>query len=167
MLNEALVPKVADFGVSWLATTGVAAQTLTRGTPRYMAPEVARGEPITNSKAVDAYGMGMVLHDLAHVNTDAEAPARLAAQGVTDPSAATWTWDTDAGASGYAAPRWSGVQVLCARASAGYEATFAPHVPAPLRDLLRDALAVLPDARPTLPQLRLSLEALTQQAPAW
>lgn len=173
VMDASLTPKVADFGVSWLARTGLAAQTLTRGTPRYMAPEVARAEPITNSKAVDAYGMGMVLHDLAHVNTDGEAAARLAgaaaagAGGGNDEPPLTWTWDTDAGASGFAAPRWNGMDVLAARESACYEAAFAPHVPAALRELMRDALAVLPDARPSLPQLRLRLEALTAEAPVW
>ena len=170
VLDASLTPKVADFGVSWLARTGLAAQTLTRGTPRYMAPEVARAEPITNSKAVDAYGMGMVLRDLAHVNTDGEATARLAgatAAADDEVSRATWTWDTDAGASGGEARHWSSEHVLVARESVNYETTFAPHVPAALRELIRDALAVLPDARPSLPQLRLRLEALAAEAPAW
>jgi LPXTG-motif cell wall-anchored protein len=143
--TEALVAKVADFGVSWVARAELAAKPLLHGTPRYMAPEVARGQPITNSKAIDTYGVGMVMYDVAHINT---APGAADADGAPDAAR-------------------NGLQTLLARESAGFAVAFAPHVPQPLRDLMRTALAVAPNDRPGLSQLRVRLEALTVQAAAW
>lgn len=145
---EALVAKVADFGVSWVARAEMAATPLLHGTPRYMAPEVARGQVITNSKAIDAYGVGMVMYDVAHVNT---AGAAGAAEGEAE---------RNDGVGG-------GLRTLFARESAGFVVAFAPHVPQPLRDLMRSALAVAPNERPGLLQLRVRLEALTVQAATW
>jgi hypothetical protein len=39
---------------------------------------VSRPE-IESYEAVDSYGLGVVLHDLAHVNTEEDAPVRVAA----------------------------------------------------------------------------------------
>jgi hypothetical protein len=90
----------------------------------------------------------MVLYDVAHVNT---AGAAGAAEGEAE---------RNDGVGG-------GLQTLFARESAGFAVAFAPHVPQPLRDLMRTALAVTPNDRPGLPQLRVRLEALTVQAAAW
>ena len=40
------------------------------GTPRFMAPEVALAQVITNWEAIDVYGYGCIVHDCAHTNTD-------------------------------------------------------------------------------------------------
>jgi len=55
--------KVGDFGIARLAegTTDGAAGTIV-GTPRYMAPEQARGRP--TSPATDVYGAGIVLYEM-------------------------------------------------------------------------------------------------------
>ncbi len=55
--------KVGDFGVARLAegTTDGAAATIV-GTPRYMAPEQARGRPTT--PATDVYSVGIVLYEM-------------------------------------------------------------------------------------------------------
>ncbi len=182
--------QVADFGISWLARAGVAGLTLKSGTPSFMSPEVARGSVILNSKAIDAYGLGVVVHDIAHVNTDAEAPARLAAAAAAGPgtaeareasrasrsassgggatatmlSNATWSSGTDGVRTGQ---QQSMLQVLFRRETANYMPRFAAHVPEPLCALIRAALALQPDERPTLTQLRTRLAALAEQADAW
>ncbi len=137
------------------------ARTVDRGTPRWMAPEVARGAVVTNFKAVDAYGFGLLLHDACHVNTDADAPARLAQAGVDAATALTQTISADN------TMRWSSIQVLFRRELEGYLPAMAPHVPAPLCALMREALALQPDARPSLTQLRTRLTAMTGAAEAW
>jgi len=55
--------KVADFGVARLAegSTDGAGATIV-GTPRYMAPEQARGQP--TSPATDVYAIGIVLYEM-------------------------------------------------------------------------------------------------------
>jgi hypothetical protein len=145
--------------VSWVARHGTPGQTVTRGTPLYMAPEVARGSMVTNFKAVDAYGFGMVLHDVCHVNTDAGAPARLARAGM---DAATALTQTVSGEN-----TWSGIQVLFQREVENYLPAMAPHVPAPLCALMRVTLQLEPDARPSLTKLRTRLTAMTEAAAAW
>jgi serine/threonine protein kinase len=166
-----------------VARAGAAGLTLQRGTPRFMSPEVARGSVITNSKAIDAYGMGMVVHDIAHINTDAEAPARLAAAAAAGPGAAAaaaaaarasrsvngggWATTTMYSSLSASTARQSMLHVLFRRETANYLPSFAPHVPAPLCALIRAALAMQPDERPTLTELRTRLAALAEQADAW
>ena len=59
------MPLISDFGVAHLAgdqTLTVAGQLL--GTPAYMAPEQASGDPALTTPAVDIYGLGAVLYEL-------------------------------------------------------------------------------------------------------
>ena len=51
---------VSDFGLASLAPLGSATRFV--GTPLYMAPEVAAGEPAT--RASDLFSLGLVLHEL-------------------------------------------------------------------------------------------------------
>src|SRR5947209_5707891 len=71
--------KVGDFGVARLAegsTDGTAASIV--GTPRYMAPEQARGRPTT--PATDVYSAGVVLYEMlaGHPPFTANAVVELA-----------------------------------------------------------------------------------------
>lgn len=59
LLNEAGVPKVADFGLA--RRTDKTAMTF-GGTPLYMAPEMVKGERLTT--AVDVYALGVMLFEL-------------------------------------------------------------------------------------------------------
>ena len=71
VMTESLVPKICDFGLSsfipgYLAD---AQANKMRGTPKYMAPELILANKFRNSapQAVDIFGIGVVLHDLAHL----------------------------------------------------------------------------------------------------
>ena len=64
-LLKTSTPLISDFGVAHLAgdqTLTVAGQLL--GTPAYMAPEQACGDPALTTPAVDIYGLGAVLYEL-------------------------------------------------------------------------------------------------------
>jgi hypothetical protein len=56
-------PKLIDFGMAWLRdawTSGPAEVGLVSGTPEYMAPEQARGEPVDQRS--DVFALGAVLY---------------------------------------------------------------------------------------------------------
>lgn len=78
--------KVGDFGVARLAegsSDGVGATIV--GTPRYMAPEQARGGSIT--PATDVYGVGVVLYEMlaGRPPFDGTTAVELALRHVNDP----------------------------------------------------------------------------------
>ena len=65
LFDEAGTPKVADFGLALRmeGARGVTQSGQIDGTPQYMAPEQARGEPVLTT-AVDVYGLGAILYAL-------------------------------------------------------------------------------------------------------
>ena len=88
--------KVIDFGIAKATTVDDRDRTLTRtglvfGTPAYMSPEQARGEPLDGR--ADVYGLGCILHEaltgqrLFHAKTPAETLYRQLFVGPPPPSA--------------------------------------------------------------------------------
>ena len=59
------------------------------------------------------------------------------------------------------------MQVVYARASAGFAVTIAPHCPPQLAALLQRCLAVEPAERPECSELRAQLLALETESEAW
>jgi protein kinase-like protein/NPCBM/NEW2 domain-containing protein/PASTA domain-containing protein len=56
-------PKLTDFGISKMTGgSKVGKSTLLAGTPNYVAPEIANGQPVT--AAADLYSLGIVLYEL-------------------------------------------------------------------------------------------------------
>jgi hypothetical protein len=85
-------PYLADFGVASLrdATSGLTATGMVVGTPEFMAPEQARGEPTTS--ASDVYSLGATLAFAATGNSpygrgDPRVLVTLAAKGKVNPLA--------------------------------------------------------------------------------
>ncbi len=63
--GETVVPRVVDFGLAKLAERGPS-ETKTRqiiGTPRYMAPEQARGRTADVGPRADVYALGVILYE--------------------------------------------------------------------------------------------------------
>ena len=58
-----MTARITDFGVGWLFEDArVTSDNSVVGTPEYMAPEYAQGEPVT--PAVDVYAAGILLYEL-------------------------------------------------------------------------------------------------------
>jgi len=155
VLTANRTPKLCDFGLSTLregldggAQSG-AARSL-RGTPRFMAPEVMQGaEP---QAPADVYGLGCVLHDLAHVGVGGEAEASTAGglQADTSSSAALNLPD-----------------LIAHRLRAGFAVSLGAHVPTRLAALLRACLAEAPEARPSASDVLEELQLLEGEAAQW
>jgi hypothetical protein len=131
LLDAGMQPKVSDFG---LAAFAVAGRLHLRGTPAYLAPEVALGQQVQRMEALDSYGFGWVAHATAHLGVFPSCEPDYA----------------------HLAPR----EVLARRAAAGFAAPVDAGVPLPLAGLIRACLAVDPGARPSLGELRAELEAM-------
>ncbi len=142
--------QLCDFGLSRVLP--VLAATVTQaGTPQYMAPEVARGLPISRPTAIDTFGLGVVMHDLTHLGI-------VAAQPHVGPPGAL------SGSTGGGAPL---AHVLYTRASTDFAVRLGPHVPPPLAKLVGSCLAVDPTARPESGVVRAQLLLLLPAAHGW
>jgi len=66
MLDDRGVAWVLDFGLAYLLEPGprITENGAVAGTPSYMSPEQARGEPAAHEAATDVYALGATLYDL-------------------------------------------------------------------------------------------------------
>jgi serine/threonine protein kinase len=147
--------QLCDFGLSRVLPVLASASTQA-GTPQYMAPEVARGLPISRPTAIDTFGLGIVLHDLAHLGIQAGV-------GGFGSGGATTTHGRSA-TSGSEGPL---VHVLYTRATQDFAVTIAPHCAPPLAALIQRCLAVDPAERPESAAVRGQLLELAPQASGW
>lgn len=149
VLSNDLVPKLCDFGISALlphvlppeAQPGPGAKHVLTGTPAFMAPEVAMTLPVASPLAVDVYGVGVILHDLAHTGAPGAPPHH---------------------------DEWTGMspmQVLVARHQANFRRPVGAHVPPQLAAIIERCLAVEPAGRPTADVLRGHLSELKATLP--
>ena len=182
VLSESLVPKICDFGLSsfipgYLAD---AQANKMRGTPKYMAPELILTDQFKNSapQAVDVFGIGVVLHDLAHLGiTGLEpktpSPPESSASSPSPPAGATVVSVTGTFSDwGNAQVRPLPGNVFCSFADAptqelmsryhhGFSVDTAPHCPPKLAAVISRCLTVDPAKRPTANQALNELLALT------
>jgi tetratricopeptide (TPR) repeat protein/predicted Ser/Thr protein kinase len=66
LLTADEVPKISDFGLArrFEGEAGITRTGAAVGTPSYMAPEQARGEPYAVGPAADVYALGAILYEL-------------------------------------------------------------------------------------------------------
>lgn len=57
-------PKIIDFGIATMATRALSAPQERAGTPDYMSPEQAQGDPAAIDTRSDVYALGVLLHEL-------------------------------------------------------------------------------------------------------
>jgi serine/threonine protein kinase len=144
LLSEGLVPRLSDFGLSLLRR---AEPPLRRsGTLHYMAPEICHGEPVKSMEAIDAWGIGCIAHDSAHVNVRADNSV-ASAPSFDFSVRASWMLR---GASRLA----TGLE------KAEFHVSIGEHVPESLAELIRRCLSVQPEARPSAREARVQLEAV-------
>ena len=140
VLSGSLVPKIADLGLSVRVDDKLRASRLnvSRGTPAFMAPEVARQEAIQLYEAVDVYGFGCIALDVAQL-------------------------EQSSGSGSPADPPTADVPALHAmlhRLRANFAVTVRPSVPAPLATLIHDCLAISPALRPGMTDVGQRLAAM-------
>ena len=98
LLDEAGRPRLTDFGLAKVLGDDLQSRVLTAagdvlGSPSYMAPEQARGEPDRIGPASDVYGLGATLYQLltGRVPFQAKALTQLLFQIVREPPRAPST----------------------------------------------------------------------------
>lgn len=79
-------PYIADFGIAKLTESGTLTGSHIIGTPAYMSPEQARGEPHIDGRS-DVYALGAILFEMLTGKQpyEAETPMGLAMRHITDP----------------------------------------------------------------------------------
>ena len=172
VLSEGLVPKICDFGLSSFlppVVAGTDAQpqrgTL-RGTLKYMAPELllaATGRYVGSApQAVDVFGLGVVLHNLAHLGGAQPDPSSPSAVKVSSGEAEKPAEDAKSLPADIA-EHWGALPLIMARYLAGFAVTVGPQVPPALAELILRCLSVDPAERPNARQALKELQAIPQE----
>jgi hypothetical protein len=132
-----------------------------------MAPELVLADryPGSAPQATDVFGLGVVLHDLAHLGVAVLQP-RTPGQSSSSSSgvAAAAPARAELGSGGGEGESASHYDVLLARYRAGFEVHAAPHCPPGQAALMRRCLAVDPAARPSARAALEELMALPAEA---
>jgi len=116
---------------------------------------------------VDVFGLGVVLHDLAHLG--GADPSRLSQSTVTvsssseaSPPAENTTSQPADMLSNDKTEHWGAIPLLMARYLAGFAVTVGPQVPPAFAQLILRCLSVDPAARPNARQALKELQAMPQ-----
>ena len=140
-----------------------------KGTPAYMAPEVIMSIPGGTPQAIDIFGVGVVLHDLAHVGIFPTPPTTSSSSSASAEQSA----DTPL-LSGSRDPGGKRIAAMLERYSSGYVVVVAPHCPKALGELMLRCMQREPAARPaagevlqTLLQLSAAAAEAEQRGEAW
>ena len=130
---------------------------LTQGTPAYMPPELVLGSGLGSSpQAIDIFGVGVVLHDLAHLGITApRQPPSLAAPPST-PCASQPTQDSGAGRGP--------LRGLVARHAAGFKVDVGAHCPAALAAIILRCMSAQPAGRPLSGEVLTSMLKIAAEA---
>lgn len=113
--------------------------------------------PGSAPQAIDIFGLGVVLHDLAHLGIVQLQP-RTPGGTPSDSSSTPPPVSTDETAATNS--QWGALPVLMARYSAGFSVSAEPHCPPGHAAVMLRCLSVDPAARPTARQVLDELMAL-------
>ena len=128
-----------------------------KGTLAYMPPElIVSSIPGATPQALDIFGVGVVLHDLAHLGIFSTPPPSSTSSSSGNQSAETLLPGMGS----------SGMAVLLERYSAGYAVKVASHCPKALGELMLRCMRREPDTRPPAGEVLLAMLQLAQQATA-
>ena len=146
VLTDSLVPKLCDFGLSGLLphVSNLSDVDRAQGTPAYMPPELVLGTSAGSSpQAIDMFGVGVVLHDLAHIGVvPPQRPPSAGGASVSGSSASQRRTQDSTTVTG------GELKVLVERHAAGFKVDVGPQCPAALAAIIQRCMALQPTDRP-------------------
>ena len=156
--------KLVDFGLGGflphVAGELASNSRKTKGTPAFMPPELIMSIPGATPQALDIFGVGVVLHDLAHLGIFS-TPQTSSTSSSSNPSADSPLPGTTGSRAEQSA---KGIMVLLERHSANYAVKVAPHCPKALGELMLRCMRREPDTRPPAGEVLLTMLQLSAAA---